>query len=111
MTIKLKDLINEAVENRISLTKVSALLEKASEELSEKEREKLAEPFVELELIVDAFNKTPHTIFNNDQWVLLKIVLMGKVAELRLAIDQVAEKNKKVDCCPLKDAIDLLLIY
>lgn len=109
MTISLRSILKENIENQVSLTRIDALIAKVAEELSEADQKKLAEPYVELQLVADAFNQKPHTIFNNDEWVFLKFILMGKVAELRLVVDTLAEKNKKIDCCPLKDALELLL--
>lgn len=111
MSTLLKNIINETVENRVSLTRVDALIAKIGEELSEADQKKLAEPYVELQLVADMLNQTRYTMENAREWPLLKMILTGKVAELRLTIEDIAEKNKKIDCCPLKDALDLLLTY
>lgn len=105
----LRNIIAESIENKISTAKVDALIEKYADELSKENQEKLAKPYVELLCLVDMLNKTPHTIFNNDQWSLFKLMLSGKIAELMLVLDEMAEKNKKVDHVPLRNALDEML--
>lgn len=107
----LKRLITENIENRINTTRLDALMQKLAEELTQKEQDKLAEPYVELIMMIDTLNKTPHTIFNNDQWSLFKLVFVGKVAEVMLVLDEISEKNKKADCAVVKGALELLLTY
>lgn len=106
---RLRDIINESIENKISTAKVDALIEKVAEELSKADQEKLAKPYVDILCMVDMLNKTPHTIFNNDQWALFKLMFSGKVAELMLVVDECAEKNKKIDHIPLRNALEQLL--
>jgi hypothetical protein len=102
-------LVTENMENRISTAKIDALIEKYANELSKKDQETLAKPYVDMMCTVDMLNKTPHTIFNNDQWALFKFVLSGKVAEIMLVLDKLSEKNKKVDYVPLRNALEQLL--
>ena len=110
--IKFRDLLTEGTtERRINLMRVEAVLENLAHHLSEADQKKLAKTFVELHELVCSLNETPQTIFNTEQWRLLNMVLAGKVAELRLIAEDIAEDNKEVDCWPLVKAIDLILIY
>jgi hypothetical protein len=36
---------------------------------------------------------------------------MGKVAQMKLVVEEIAEDNKEVDCWPLMKALDLILTY
>lgn len=98
------------VERRIDLMNVEVVLENLAHHLSDADQKKLAKVFVELDEIVCGINKTPQTIFNVDQWKLLNMIVAGKVAELRLVAEDIAEDNKDVDCWPLIKAIDTILI-
>lgn len=110
--IKLKNILTEGTaERRINLMRVEAVLENLAHHLSEVDQKKLAKTFLELHELVCSLNETPQTIFNTEQWTLLNMVLAGKVAELRLIAEDIAEDNKEVDCWPLVKAIDLILIY
>jgi len=111
MSTKLKDLLSENVENRVSLTRIEAILEDLAPQLSEAEQNKLAGAYVELKTLATALNETPYTIFNHDHWKLLKMVLVGKVAELRLVLEDIAEDNKEIDFFPIMKAVDLILTY
>jgi len=39
------------------------------------------------------------------------MVLAGKVAELRLVLEDIAEDNKEIDFFPIMKAVDLILTY
>ena len=110
---QLKDLLNEITSQtprRVELMRVEAILETLAPKLNEKDQKKLAEIYVELKTLVDSLNMTPYTVFNHDHWMLLEVVLKGKVAEFKLVAEDVAEDNKDVDCWPLARAIDTILI-
>jgi hypothetical protein len=110
--IKLTQLLAEqTTERRVNLTRVEVVLENLAHHLSKSDQEKLAKVFVELHEIACSLNETPQTIFNTEQWALLNMVLAGKVAELRLIAEDIAEDNKEVDCWPLIKALDTVLIY
>lgn len=112
MSTKLKDLLlNEETERRVSLVGLESLLPELSQKLSESEQKKIAEVFVELQMLATSLNETPYTIFNHDHWKLLKMVLAGKVAELRLVLEDIAEDNKEVDFFPVMRLVDLILTY
>ena len=98
-------------ERRVNLMRVEAVLENLAHHLSEADQKKLAKAFVELDEVTCSLNETPQTIFNPLQWKLMNMVLAGKVAELRLIAEDIAEDNKEVDCWPLINAIDLILTY
>ena len=111
MSSRLKDLIMEGTTNRVSLERVYSILEDLAPKLGKKQQEKLASAYVEVKELADNLNMTPYTIFNHEHWKLLNIILMGKVAELKLVVDDIAKDNKEVDCWPLVKAIELILIY
>jgi hypothetical protein len=109
--IKLTNLLVEGTaERRVNLMRVEAVLENLAHHISEKDQQKLAKAFVELHEIACSLNETPQTIFNPIQWKLLNMVLAGKVAEMRLIAEDIAEDNKDVDCWPLVKALDTILI-
>lgn len=110
--MKLKDLLNETcqVSRRVQLAQVEVILEKIAPELSESEQKKVAEVYLDLKLMAESLNMTPYTMFNNNHWVLLEMVLKGKIAEFKLIAEEIAEDNKNVDCWPLVKALDTVLI-
>lgn len=101
----------EGTTNRVSLHRLDAIIEDIAPKLDKKEQEKLASAYVEVKELADNLNMTPYTIFNHEHWKLLNIILMGKVAELKLVMDDIAKDNKEVDCWPVMKAIDLILTY
>lgn len=110
---KLKELLNEITNQtprRVQLMRVEAILENLAPQLSESEQKKIAEIYVELKMLAESLNMTPYTVFNNEHWKLLEMVLIGKVAEFKLVVEDIAEDNKDVDCWPLAKAIDTILI-
>jgi hypothetical protein len=115
MSTRLKNLLSEnTITRRVDLMRLNAILENVASKLEKKEQEKLASTFVELQQLVETLNKTPYTIFNNTEWKLLEMVLTGKVAEMKLIVEDIAKdnkNNKEVDCWPLIKAIDLILTY
>jgi hypothetical protein len=111
MSSRLKDLILEGTTNRVSLHRIDAILPNFAEKLEKKEQEKLASAYVEVKELADTLNMTPYTIFNHEHWKLLNIILMGKVAELKLVVEDITKDNKEIDCWPLMKAIDLILTY
>lgn len=112
MTTQLKDIIlTEGTTNRVSLQRVDVTLANLAEKLENKEQEKLASAYIEVKELADNLNMTPYTIFNHEHWKLLNIILMGKVAELKLVVEDIAKDNKEIDCWPVMKAIDLILTY
>jgi hypothetical protein len=110
---RLKDILltEGTTTNRVALQRLDSLLSNVGEKLNKTEQEKLASAYVELKQLADTLNMTPYTIFNHDHWKLLNIILMGKVAELKLVVDEIAKNNKEIDCWPVMKAIDLILTY
>ena len=108
----LKDLLIEGTTtNRISLTRIEAIMETIAPKLSATDQKKLAEAYVELKGLSDSLNVTPYNIFNHDHWKLLNMILMGKVAQFKLVVEDIAEDNKEIDFAPLANAIELILTY
>jgi hypothetical protein len=109
----LKELLNEItsqVPRRVNLTRVEVVLEQVASKLNESEQKKLADIYLDIKTMSEIFNATPYNIFNHDQWKLLEMVLRGKVAEFKLMVHDITEENKNVDCWPLANAIDTILI-
>ena len=112
MSTMLKDLLLlEETERRVSLVALESHLADLSAKLSEADQNKLAGALVELQMLATSLNETPYTIFNRDHWKLLKMVLAGKVAELRLVAEGIAEDNKEIDFFPLMKILDSILTY
>ena len=112
MSILLKDLLTEGTQmNRVNLMRVETILENLTPKLNTKEQQKLAEVYVELKELTEVLNQTPFNVFTKQDWHLLNMILVGKVAEFKLVAESIAEDNKQVDCWPLAKAIDLILIY
>ena len=101
----------EGTTNRVSLQRLDAILANVAPKLSKKEQEKLASAYVEVKQLADNLNMTPYTVFNHEHWKLLNLILMGKVAELKLVVDDIAKDNEEIDCWPVMKAIDLILTY
>lgn len=111
MSLQLKRLILENKENRVNLMRIEAILENVAPKLGKKEQEKLASIYVELQTLAETLNQTPYSVFNQNHWKLLNMILAGKVAELKLVVEDIAKDNKEIDLFPLSRAIDLILIY
>lgn len=109
--IRITELLSEGNENRVTLTRVETLLGNVAQELGSKEKEKLVDMYTSIKELSDSLNKLPYTAFNNDHWQLLKLILRGKVAEMIIAVEDTAEKNKEVDCASLKVALQTILTY
>jgi hypothetical protein len=108
--MKLKNLLTEGrTTRRVDLMRIEVVLENLAHHLSSAEQKKLAEAYVNLCQIANVFNETPYTIFNTEQWQLMNMILAGKIAEMRIIAEDIAEDNKDVDCWPLVKAIDLIL--
>ena len=110
---KLKDLLSEVTSQaprRVELMRLEAILENLAPKLSEAEQKKVAEVYLDLKLMAESLNMTPYTVFNNQHWSLLEMVLRGKIAEFKLIAEDIAEDNKEVDCWPLVKALDTVLI-
>lgn len=110
--MKLTDLLTEGrTSRRVNLMRVEVVMENLAHHLSSAEQKKLAEAYVNLCQVANVLNETPYTIFNVNEWKLLNMILAGKIAELRLIAEDIAEDNKDIDCWPLVKAIDLILTY
>jgi hypothetical protein len=108
--IKLAHLLTEVRNTRrINLMRVEVVLENLAHHLSTSEQKKLAEAYVDLCQIANVLNEIPYTLRNTEQWELLNMILAGKIAELRIIAEDIAEDNKNVDCWPLVKAIDTIL--
>ena len=111
MSALLRDLISENVENRVDLMCIEGILEDLAPQLGQKDQDKLAGVYVELKMLATALNETPYSVFTQDHWKLMKMVLAGKIAEMKLVLEDMAEDNKEVDFFPIMKAVDLILTY
>lgn len=109
--IRLTELLSEGTENRVTLMRVETLLGNVAHQFNSKEQEKLADMYISVKDLSESLNQLPYTAFNHNHWQLLKLILRGKVAEMIIAVEDIAEKNKHVDCASLTIALQTILTY
>jgi hypothetical protein len=100
--IRLKDLLIENKENRISLTKVATIMEKVIPELTDTQSKKLMELCAEIHTIADDLNKTPYTIHNYEGWQVLEAQFVEKLMKLK------EEAEKHADNLHVKTLLNAL---
>jgi hypothetical protein len=61
--------------------------------------------------MVEKTNAEPYTFFNVEKWNLICMIVYGQLAALQLAVEDIAEKNKDVNCRVLTRAINGILTY
>lgn len=109
MTIKLKDLVLENKENRITLMKLTALMEKMLPEMTKAQSEKLTQLCTEVHTMVNELNVLPYTIYNHQEWQVLKLAMMAKLMEVKAEAEKLLESDK-VDVKPFIKALDEVLV-
>lgn len=111
--VKLSDLIleNATLERRINLQRVEMALEKILPELKPADKKTIETLFVPIKEMVEKTNAEPYTIFNVEKWNLICMIVYGQLAALQLAVKDIAEKNKDVNCLVLTRAINGILTY
>ena len=111
--VKLSDLIleNAILERRINLQRVEMALEKILPELKPADKKILEELFLPIKEMVEKTNAEPYTIFNAEKWRLICMIVYGQLASLHIAVEEIAEKNKDVNCLVLIRAINGILTY
>lgn len=90
--IRLKDLLMENKENRVSLTKVATIMEKVIPELTDAQSKKLMELCAEVHSMADDLNKTPYTIYNFESWQVLEAQLVEKLGKIKEEAEKHADK-------------------
>jgi len=103
--IRLKDILVENKENRTSLFKLTALMEKLLPELNKTNATKLTTLCTEAHTLVSKLNDTPHTIFNNQDWKVMKVMVVAKLMEIKVEAEKLLESDK-VDIKPFIKALD-----
>lgn len=90
--IRIKDLLLENKENRISLTKVTTLMEKVLPELTAAQSKKLMELCAEVHAMAEELNKTPYTIHNYESWQVLEAQFVEKLMEVKKEAEKHQDK-------------------
>jgi len=106
MTLSLKSILRENVENRINLMRLTALLEKVTCCISAPHAKTLMETFAEVSMLATNLNSLPYTKFNMNEWQLLIAATYVKLNELRNEVVKISESQKDVDFRPLLKALD-----
>lgn len=110
--IRLKDLLNENMkENRVSLVKLQAILEKMIPELTDSQAKTLTECLSELSVLSSAMNMLPYTVkeYKLNEWQLVMATFNAKLMEMKTVAEKIKEAGK-VNCMPLCNAITELLL-
>ncbi len=110
--IRLQDIIAESFvpENRISLAKVSVIMEKMMAELTEAEVKALVELYAQLSVMVTELNMTPYTKFNVEGWSIALLATKEKIRELKEEALKISEAKDSVDCSTLIKALDEVIL-
>lgn len=106
--IRLQDIILENKENRISLMKLTVLMEKLLPELSKAQQTRLTELCTEACTLIEELNQFPYTIFNHQGWQVLKLGVITKLTEVKLEAEKLME-SKTVDVVPFIKALDEII--
>ena len=106
MSLSLKSILRENVENRINLMRLSTLIEKVVGHLSATQSKSLVECFAEVSMMATNLNSLPYTKFNMNEWQLLIAATYVKLNELRNEVVEIAKSKKDVDFGPLLKALD-----
>jgi SpoVK/Ycf46/Vps4 family AAA+-type ATPase len=109
MTISLTKLVLENKENRITLMKLTALMEKMVPEMTKAQSKKLTELCTEVHTMVNDLNVLPYTIHNHKEWQVLKLAMMSKLMEVKKEAEKLLE-SEKVDVKPFIKALDEIIV-
>jgi len=116
MTILLRNLISEVAntgpEQRVSLSKISSILEKVLPELTKAQSNKLTELFEEFSEMCSHLNSVPYTRTDNDisNWQVMVSAANEVVGKMREEVEKISESKKGIDLNPLMLALDEVLI-
>lgn len=81
--IRMTQLLNENMENRVSLMKVTAIMEKMLPEVTKAQSNKLMELCAEAHNMAGVLNQIPYTIHGTEKWNTLKAAMLLKLVEIR----------------------------
>lgn len=107
--IRLQDILLENTENRVNLMKLEAVMEKMAPELTKTQNTKLTQLCTEVHEMVGKLNMLPYTIYNRDDWTVLRIALMAKLMEVKIEAEKLLE-NDKVDVKPFIKALEEIIV-
>ncbi len=102
-------MVSEGVENRVSHQRLYSVLADLSQHLEKSQQDKLAEMFVELEMLGDSMNQIPYSIFTHNDWKMLKMVYMKKVTEMQEEIEKLQKDKKDVDFHTVMKVLQFML--
>jgi hypothetical protein len=102
-------MVSEGVENRVSHVRLNGVLAELSQHLDKSQQDKLAEMFVELEMLGDSMNQIPYSIFTHNDWKMLKMVYMKKVTEMQEEIEKLQKDKKDVDFHTVMKVLQFML--
>lgn len=106
--IRLKDILAEGKENKISLIKLTILMEKMLPELTKAQATKLTELCTEVHTLAAKFNEIPYTVFNHGDWTVLRTMMLAKLVEVKNEASKLIESDK-VDVKPFIKALDEII--
>jgi hypothetical protein len=106
MALSLKSILQENVQNRINLMRLTTLIEKVVCHLSATQAKTLTECFAEVSMLATNLNTLKYTQFNVNEWQLLIAATFVKLNELRSEVVEIAKSKKDVDFGPLLKALD-----
>ena len=111
--IRLSNLLKENFlgDTRLSLAKITVILEKLSPELAKEQATTLTELLVELTMMTTQMNAFPYTNSNANDWRLVVACVKAKAAQLCEEICKIAETKKDVNFAPLIKAINEVFEY
>jgi hypothetical protein len=99
----------ENVENRMSTHRLNVVLAELAQHLDKSQEKKLAEIFVELDMLAKGMNKIPYSIFTHDDWKMLKAVYISKVKEMQDELEKLQKNKKNVDFHKVMKVLEFML--
>lgn len=107
--IRLTDILLENSKNRVNLMKLEAIMEKMKPEFTKAENKKISELCTEVHQMAESLNNLPYTIFNHQEWNLLRLGLMAKLVEVKAEAEKLMGEGK-VDVVHFIKALDELIV-
>lgn len=106
MTIRLTEMLNENMENRVNLMKVEILMEKVKEQIKGKKLESLSKKCMMVKETSEMLNNMPYTIHGLEKWNFLKVAMITALTEIKTEL----VKLKDVDVTHLVKALDEIIV-
>lgn len=101
-------LLNESIENRVSLMKITAIMEKMLPEVTKAQSTKLMQLCAEATNMADMLNQFPYTIHGTEKWKALKTAMILKLAEIKE--EAMKLDPEKVNVKPYLIALDEVIV-